>query len=100
LGPGKHLKGLKELEAGKGVGGQLADRVERIGKVRMTEAEEVAEKEMSIAEKVSKIEEGLDSERREKIRLEEERREERQEMERIESIKVMERKVVDSIWRI
>ncbi len=41
---------------------------------------------------MSKIEKGLESERKERIRLEMEKREERQGMERIESIKVMERK--------
>ncbi len=47
----------------------------------------------------SKIEKGLESEKKERIRLERERGEERQEMERIESIKEIERKVVvdDSI---
>jgi hypothetical protein len=58
------------------------------------------ERERILAEKISKVEEGLELERSVRMRLEEERREEREVRERMESIKLMESKVNDAMKNV
>jgi hypothetical protein len=58
------------------------------------------EKERILAEKISRVEEGLERERRIRIRREEERRIEREERERKESIKQMEKKVCNAMEEV
>jgi hypothetical protein len=58
------------------------------------------DKERILAEKISKVEEGLERERRVRMRREEERRIEKEERERNESIKQMERKVCDAMEEV
>ena len=64
------------------------------GRIRAGEREE---RERILAEKISKVEEGLERERSVRMRWEEERREEREVRERSESIKQMECKVNDAM---
>jgi hypothetical protein len=63
-------------------------------------SEDREEKERILAEKISRVEEGLERERRVRMRREEERRIEREERERNESIKQMERKVCDAMVEV
>ena len=58
------------------------------------------DKERILAEKISRVEEGLERERRVRMRREEERRIEREERERNESTKQMERKVCDAMEEV
>jgi hypothetical protein len=58
------------------------------------------EKERILAEKISRVEEGLEREWRVRMRREEERRIEREERERNESTKQMERKVCDAMEEV
>jgi hypothetical protein len=63
-------------------------------------AKDREEKERILAEKISRVEEGLEGERRVRMRQEEERRIEREERERNESIKQMERKVGEAMEEV
>jgi hypothetical protein len=93
---------VKEKEADIRKGGESAQEEKmsgELGERRITVVER-KEKERILAEKISKVEEGLERERRVRMRREEERRIEKEERERNESIKQMERKVCDAMEEV
>jgi hypothetical protein len=73
---------------------------EELGESRRITVVERKEKERILAEKISKVEDGLEKERRARVRLEKERKMEREDRERKESIKQMERKVGDAMENV
>ena len=93
---------LKALEASvKGKEAEVRqERREVVSEDGRTTAEEREERERIIAEKISKIEEGLEKEKSVRMRLEEERKEEREDRVRKESIKQMECKVNDAMENV
>jgi hypothetical protein len=87
---------VKEKETDERKGRECAQEEERrdgLRENRRRMAVEREEAERILAEKVSKVEEGLERERMVRMRREEERRIEREARERTESIKEMEKKV-------
>ncbi len=84
----------KETDERKGrEGAQEEGRREGLSENGRRMAVERKEGQRILAEKISKVEEGLERERRIRMRQEQERRIEREARERTESIKLMERKV-------
>jgi hypothetical protein len=91
---------LKEKEADIRKGRESAqeeEMSEELGESRRITVVERKEKERILAEKISKVEDGLEKERSARVRLEEERKMEREDRERKESIKQMESKVGDAM---
>jgi len=97
------LKALEMLVEGKEADvrqarerAQEEERTAEVDENRWITAGEREERERTLAEKISRIEEGLERERSGRMRLEEERRKEKEAKERMESIKKMESKVNDA----
>jgi hypothetical protein len=97
-------KSVKEKEADVRKGRESAqeeERREELGEKGRIMALEREVREKILAEKISKVEEGLERERSVRMRWEEERRVEREVRERTDSIKLMESKVSDAMpWRM
>jgi hypothetical protein len=94
---------VKEKEADKRKGRESAQEEKmsgELGESRRITVVERKEKERILAEKISKVEDGLEKERRARVRLEKERKMEREVRERKESIKQMERKVGDAMENV
>jgi hypothetical protein len=97
------LKALEMLVEGKEADvrqarerAQEEERTAEVDENRWITAGEREERERTLAEKISRVEEGLERERSGRMRLEEERRKEKEAKERMESIKKMESKVNDA----
>jgi hypothetical protein len=91
---------MKEKETDKRKGRESAQEEERregLSENRRRTTVEREEGERILAEKISKVEEGLEKERSVRMRWEEERRMEREVRERTESTKKMERKVSEAM---
>jgi hypothetical protein len=94
---------VKEKEGDERKGrlcGQEKEGSEELSEDGKRVAADREEKERILAEKISKIEEGLERESSVRMRREEERRIEREERERNESTKQMERKVCDAMEEV
>jgi hypothetical protein len=92
------VKEKEEADERKGrESAQEEERREELAESGRRTTVEREEKERILAEKISKVEEGLDKERSVRMKMEEERRVEREVRERKESIKQMEGKVSDAM---
>jgi hypothetical protein len=94
---------VREKEADKRKGRESAheeEMSEELDESRRITVEDRKEKERILAEKISKVEDGLEKERSARVRLEEERKMEREDRERKESIKQMESRVGDAMENV